>query len=460
MSKIVKLPPSKKHRRFQPAHKAVQELNDYAADELFKARQYHAALAVGKRAIYLTPNSPALWSNIGIYFFNLRQYQEAEAALLRAISIDPNYPLAHGNLGLVYSAMRDWDRAQYHLAKTLELKPGDLDSKWNRSMLNLSMGKWKEGFEEYDTRIVRNRDKSYPTLPHPLWNGQDPKGKTLYISPEQGIGDTILFSRFLPWVAGLFDKVYMCCHPDMTRLLWEFREFIHFIPEGVPVPEADYAVFLASLPRRYGCTLENIPDDPGLIRKRAEIQHRLQKAEVPVPPATKPEPFKVGICWSGNPKQERNEERTIPFELFLQLTANPAVWLYSFQVGPGQQDIRRFGAEDLVMDLGPQIAAKGLSVTASALLQMDLVITSCTSIAHLAGSLGLPTWVMLCYDPYWIWGSDRDDSLWYPSIRLFRQQVVNDWQQVVRQVEVALQAHLAEPKDPLPCVAAMSAHTF
>jgi hypothetical protein len=161
-------------------------------------------------------------------------------------------------------------------------------------------------------------------------------------------------------------------------------------------------------------------------------QMRIGKADVPSPLG--PDPYKVGICWTGNPHQDRNGERSIPLELMLKLAEHPNVWLYGLQVGSGQADIERLGARDLICDLGPQLKERGLTVAATAILQMDLVITCCTSIAHLCGALGVQAWVVLCENPYWVWMHNRSDSPWYPSLRLFRQHKTDDWTGVMSEV--------------------------
>jgi hypothetical protein len=159
---------------------------------------------------------------------------------------------------------------------------------------------------------------------------------------------------------------------------------------------------------------------------------QMGKADVPIPLG--PQPFKVGICWTGNPYQDHNDERSIPLELMLTLAEHPNVWIYSLQAGPAQADIERLGAKDIVCDLGTQMKERGLTVAATALLQMDLVITCCTSIAHLCGALGVMAWVVLCKNPYWVWMRDRPDSPWYPSLRLFRQDRTDDWRGVMQKV--------------------------
>ena len=140
---------------------------------------------------------------------------------------------------------------------------------------------------------------------------------------------------------------------------------------------------------------------------------KIGPAEIPKPLG--PDPYKVGIVWTGNPGQERNAERSIPLELLLPLAEHPNVWLYGLQAFHGRDEIERLGASDLICDLGGQLEKRGLTVAATALLQMDLVITCCTSIAHLCGALGVEAWVMICKNPYWVWMRERTDSPWYPS---------------------------------------------
>ena len=183
------------------------------------------------------------------------------------------------------------------------------------------------------------------------------------------------------------------------------------------------------LPWHSRCTLETLPKDPGLIRKRADVQMKIGPAEIPKPLG--PDPYKVGIVWTGNPGQERNAERSIPLELLLPLAEHPNVWLYGLQAFHGRDEIERLGASDLICDLGGQLEKRGLTVAATALLQMDLVITCCTSIAHLCGALGVEAWVLICKNPYWVWMRERTDSPWYPSVKLYRQTEVDNWKDVI-----------------------------
>lgn len=433
MAKVISLPKERRGRRV--AHKAIREINDLASMELSENKQFKTAIIATKRAIRVTTNSRELWSNIGTYFFNTQQYAEAEAAFLRALKLDDKYPIGYANLALVYGATHQYDKALENYAIAEELDPKYLTVRWNRSLLRLKMGDYKTGFEEYESRIAHNRDKGrliYAPPAAPWYKHEPLEGKSVYVIGEQGYGDTIMFSRFLPWLHSQGCKIYICVDPLMTGLLWYYREMVEFVPLGVPIPKTDYAIAMGSLPYFSGVTLDTLPPDPKYILRR--IQDHIVDAPIALPTPQGPEPFKVGINWRGNPEMDRYQERSIPFIEMLRVAENPYVWPHSFQIGPGVADIANAGASQLVCDLSPALVNCGLVGCASAIMRMDLIITSCTMLAHLAGSLGVPCWVVLCYDAYWPWLSERQDSPWYPSVRLFRQPAPGDWTSVMNDV--------------------------
>ncbi len=192
-------------------HPAVDEINQLAAKRLNGERQYEMALIATKRAIRITPHSRELWCNLGTYYFNLQNYAEAESSFLRSLAIDPNFYESHCHLGLVYAVTRHFDKAEESFATALRLAPDEMAIKWDRSLMRLRRGQYQEGFKEYEIRIPYRKNTAYPVFNFPYWDGNGSlKGKTVYVYGEQGIGDTIMFSRFLPW---LYDqgcnKVYM-----------------------------------------------------------------------------------------------------------------------------------------------------------------------------------------------------------------------------------------------------------
>ncbi len=363
----------------------------------------------------------------------MRRYDEALIACRRSLEINPRYPMGLANYGMVLAASGDYAGAARAFEESVAADPEYVLSRWNLSVLQLGRGNYKEGLAGYDSRIDRN-PKSYPKLAMPLWQGEDLKGKSIHIESEQGIGDTVLFSRFLPELAKRGARVYFCTTPGLTSLIWNMSHLpgFGFYPQKVPLPPADYYAYMGSVPRWLNLEdVDGIPADPGLILQRAKKAGKQIKLP---PPASEPA-FKIGICWTGNPEMERNEERSIPLKHFIGLAADPRVWLYSLQAGPSSQQIHAAGADGLICDLNSEMLGGGIAATATAILQLDLVITCCTSIAHLAGALGVPCWVLLCTDPYWPWlFSDRTDSPWYPSVRLFRQRVGGDWDSVMQRV--------------------------
>jgi Tfp pilus assembly protein PilF len=439
VGKVVQLP-TRRRDHYRPVHKAVTELNNIALMRGAKYQHIATGIVEMKRAIAVQPNSCELWANMGALFWKSRQYDEALACADRSMTMGVIAEAMHVK-ALVLEDQHKFEEAEACFAQAIEIDPKYLNAKWCRSMMRLSLGDYERGWEEYETRIpFRQQEgkKVYPKFPAPYWQGEPIQEKNIFCCIEQGIGDTILFSRFLPWLdarVGIGGRVYLCCGHEIMVLLWNFVEtdVVEYVPEGTPIPECDYSVVIGSLPWHSRCTLDALPGDPGLIRRRVDTQMRIGKADVPAPLG--PNAYKVGICWTGNPAQERNDERSIPLELMLQLAEHPNVWLYSLQVGPGQADIARLGARDIVCDLGPQLKERGLTVAATAILQMDLVITCCTSIAHLCGSLGKEAWVVLCKNPYWVWMHERLDSPWYPSLRLFRQTKTDDWKSVMQQVK-------------------------
>jgi tetratricopeptide (TPR) repeat protein len=438
---VVKLPP--RQRALRPVHPAVHKLNLNAV-ERGKLRHTTVAIVECKRAVAIEPTSKELWGNLATFYWNARQYDEAMACADRALSLDPNFNIAHFTKGLICESLNRCDEAEGWFAKALIGQSSEADDEHNirrcRGMMRLALGDYSEGFADYESRIPYTRaigKNTYPHFPAPYWDGQvSLRGKKVFACIEQGIGDTVMFSRFLPWLRrqiGRNGKLYLCCEHQIMVLLWEFVRdgTVEWVPEGVDIPDCDYSLVLGSLPHFSGATIETLPPDLGHIRRRVETQMRIGKAEVPDAPD--PDAYRVGICWTGNPLQERNDERTIPLELMLSLADHPHVWLYSLQA-QGSAELERLGATDIVCDLGPQLKARGLTVAATAILQMDLVVTACTSIAHLCGALGVEAWVALCEYPYWVWGRDHDRSAWYPSLRLYRQNRIDDWEVVVGRV--------------------------
>lgn len=422
----------------KPIHPAVDDLNKLG-NRLAAERKWEAACVAMKRALALEPASAELWCNLGGHLWPLRRHKEALEALERSIELDPELRAAWLNIALVYEAERQFDLVDMAIGKALEIDPHYHAARWNRSLLWLNQGEYEKGFRDYDARLEFKKDSIYPSFAARRWNGDDLTGKSIYIAPEQGMGDSILFSRFLPWLASLGPtKIYLSFPSSIQSLLWEFKSIscIEFWPEGVPVPNVDFVSYIGSLPRWYFASNTQVPADPGLILKRCRTQLATQAIKIPRPPGwgawNGPAARRIGICWSGNIRHERNPERSIMLESLLELAEDPLVWLVGLQAGPMAADIGRLGAGDLILNNDHEMQMLGMSGTGSAMLQLDLVVTVCTSVAHLAGALGVPTIVLLSKDyPYWTWGYDSENTPWYPNVKIIRQETQGNWRPVI-----------------------------
>lgn len=412
----------------------VWKLNDEAT-RLKERRNYLSALTAIRRALAMEPDHPVLLGTYGACLWNAGEFEQARQVLTKASASAPDNPVYSAHLALALASLGRNKEAEVAYARALELKPDDLAITWNRSQFRLSVDDWQRGFADYESRIPFRGEPSYKKLPYPTWDGSDLNGKTLVICAEQGVGDTVLASRYLPFLKQKYPAVTIkyFVQQRLHDLLWEFRDIVEFWPNGHPWPQADFGVYQMSLPRILGTTPDTIPPVCDRIRRRA-----LASAKSVTLLGSNKDALRIGIAWTGNAEMKANEERSIPLEMLLQLAEDPRYSLYSLQVGHGADHLQFVDCKELIYDCAPELAAFGFAGTAAVMLNLDLVITVCTSSAHLAGALGVPCWTLLCADPYWVWGRDGDTSRFYPSLRLFRQSKQHDWEPVMASVKAAL----------------------
>lgn len=419
------------------------QLSDYAA-KISKEGKLDAAIVAIRRALALAPDHPVLLSHLGAFLWDAGQYAEAEAALRRSIAIEPEYAPSRGNLASVLGALAKYDEADAMSRVALKLEPDWVDARWNYAMMLLDSGRWAQAWNYYDARIERGDRRIYPVLPYPIWKGESLHGKTLWVQGEQGVGDRILFARYLHWVKSEFPDCRILYQmdavdlPNINNLMWAYRDIVEFVPNGTPwAKDVDYGIYLMSLPKFHASTPDHVPLEPGLILS----QTLRQKGSVNLPEPLEPS-LKVGIVWSGSAGMKRNIERSVPIELMMRLAELPNVVLYSMQFD--SNDLYAHGGDGFIKDLAPSIQPLGFSGTAMVMLNLDLVITACTATAHLAGALNVPCWTLLCANPYWVWLRGRGDSVWYPRTRLFRQSTMYDWGSVYDQVRPELEQVAAQ----------------
>jgi len=438
--KIRIVPPTE---NFNSNHETINLLHAYG--NMCKQRQCFVTGVVAlKRALALAPDDPDLLCDLGALLWNYADYKAAYTVLKKSLHLRPT-AVAHCNMGLTLASMGRFLTARDHHIEALKIHPEYMGSRWNLALLDLGMGNWERGLEEYECRMEYRGEVQYPKLPYPVWKGEDLNGKTIFVHGEQGIGDRILFSRYLAWLKNTYPDctILHATIDECKRLMWDYRKIVQFVDPETPYRDipADYHIFLLSLPRLAKSTPTNVPPDPGYIRSRVEPDKDLVIAfrdGGPLNPRQKS--LKVGVRWSGNSYNEANDDRKIPFEFLLELAENPDVTLYSLQVGEGSERLTQLGAENICVNVGNAMASKGYIGSAMVMLHLDLVVTTCTSVAHLAGAMGIPTWVLLSSNPYWVWGNQGRTAPWYPSVRLYRQPSPGDWISVLEKVKSDLRA--------------------
>lgn len=397
-----------------------------------------AAVASYRRGLELAPDEAGLYSNMGNALRQLDRFAEALAAQKRAVKLAPGSAEYNYNLGLVY---RDTARLGEALAcfdAALAIRPDYVDCRWDRSLLLLQKGEFKEGFEEYEWRwkLRRSPPRGYAK---PLWDGSPLDGRTLLVHQEQGFGDMIQMARFLPVIKEMSQKgggaVIVECQPELLRLFEGAAAanklgIDKVVAKGDPLPPFDVYAPILSLPRILGASLKTIPAEVPYLAPPETNPGRLA-----APPGTR---LKVGISWAGKPSHANDRHRSCPLARFVDLARAPNVAFYSLQKGEAQKELGRRGCPALIADLGGKLG--DFADTAAALSLLDLTITVDTSVAHLAGALARPVWVALPFAADWRWLKKRTDSPWYPTMTLFRQPAPGDWDSVFAKLEKALRA--------------------
>jgi tetratricopeptide (TPR) repeat protein len=390
------------------------------------------AEAAFREALRLRPDYGPAHSNLGNVLKEQDRLDEALACYREAVRVQPDSADAHNNLGLLLADLGRVEEALGCYERAVALRPEFPEVHKNRSLTWLLLGNFAQGWAEYEWRW---RCKELPARPfrEPEWDGRPFHGRTLLLHAEQGLGDSLQFLRYLPFIKQRGGKVVLVCQPPLRRLLTGYPGVDRLVVQGDPLPRFDLHVPLLSVPRVFETTPEAIPAEVPYLRAdpdRAE-PWRWELAAEPG--------FKVGIAWQGSTSHPRDRYRSVPLTRFAPLAAVPGVRLYSLQKGAGSEQLAdvTFPMTALTDRL------EDLVDTAAVVSSLDLVVTVDSAVAHLAGALGVPVWVALPFAPDWRWLLDREDSPWYPTMRLFRQAGVDQWDAVFARMADALRRLLA-----------------
>lgn len=391
--------------------------------------RYEDAILSFQQALRINPHMAEALHNLGLVYLILGRVEDAIEHFRQAVSANPQFADAHCDLGVALQAMGNVAEALLSYDRAIELRPDSTDARWNRSLAWLLTGNFEKGWRDYAWRW-RRKECALAAIPGPRWDGADIRGKRLYVCAEQGLGDTIQFMRYLPQIKERGAYVIFECQAELFTLLQHGKGWDVLIRRGDMVPPYDMHVHLLDLPEIFHTTLQSIPC-------RIPYVEPVRRSETDIPLLTlHEENFRVGIVWAGNPGHNNDRNRSCPLSHFTGLTAIPDVRLFSLQKGERSSELRAHGLEQKIVDLGRVI--DDFSDTATALERLDLLVTVDTSVAHLAGAMGRPVWLLLPFAPDWRWLQHREDSPWYPTMRLFRQKERGDWAGVFERVCAAL----------------------
>lgn len=391
------------------------------------------ALACYDTVLALAPNHGRALINRGSVLSALNRHDEAIACYDKVLADDPQYVEAETNRGSALQWLNRVDEAIARYDTALAVRPEDAVAHWNKGLAALYRGDFETGWREYEWRWKKpDFGGNRRPYPQPQWRGEsEVAGKTVLVFSEQGLGDVIQFCRYAPLLAARGATVLLEVQPALKPLLRSLQGVAGVFARGEPLPAFDLQCPVMSLPLAFRTDAASIPADVPYLAPSAE-KTALWKSRLG--PRTRP---RVGIAWSGNPTQKNDRNRSMPLARLLPLASDGR-----FEFHVLQKDIREADRATLTAMPDLRVHGEGLvdfDDTAALTAEMDLTISVCTSILHLAGAMARPAWGMLTFSPDWRWLMERADSPWYPTVCLFRQTTVGDWDGVVARVRAALE---------------------
>lgn len=400
---------------------------------LRELRRYEEAVAAYDSALRFQPNFFSAWLNRGLSLVKLGRLGEGIASYQQALQLQPNSPEAVNNLGLALQYLGRLEEAIACFEAVVAQRPDWADPHCNLAQAWLLKGDFERGWPEYEWRW-KLRGRSLPPREIPNGDGSSLDGRSILLRCEQGAGDAIEFVRYAAKLkqAGA-RKVVLEAPSRLHRLLGTCVPIDEMISPDDAATDCDLQIPLLSLPRLLRTNFRTIPNYmPYLDAEPVRVkrwQSRLPKSK-----------RRIGIAWQGNRDYPEDHLRSVPLAAFEPLAKLPGTKLVSLQVKDGTDQIIPLRDRVPLWEAGPELDADAAFIDSAAIMMsLDLIVTSDTSIAHLAGALGRPVWIVLAYSPEWRWFRDRDDSPWYPTARLFRQSRSGDWSELFERIAQELQ---------------------
>jgi tetratricopeptide (TPR) repeat protein len=401
------------------------------ANALQELNRYEEALASFDRAIDLRPTFAMAHSDRGTNLHALKRYEEAVASYDRAIALYPGYAVAHYNRGLSLHELRRCEEAVASYEHAVDLQPNLAQAHLNQSLSRLLIADFSRGWQEYEWRMdVKSPGNSKRSFVRPQWQGRENiSGKTILIHSEQGFGDTIQFCRYIPLVAERGARVILEVPTPLLELMKTVTGVSQIVLRGDPLPEFDIQCPLLSLPLAFGTRLETIPSAVPYLSASSES---VTNWDAQLGPKHRP---RIGLAWAGEVTHPNDRNRSIPLSALLSFLDIDATFV-SLQKDIRPNDAAVLQTRSDLHHFGDEL--KNFADTAALISDLDLVISIDSSVAHLAGALAKPVWVLLTFVPDWRWLLNRDDSPWYPTARLFRQDETHAWDNVIPRIHAAL----------------------
>jgi tetratricopeptide (TPR) repeat protein len=397
-----------------------------------RAGEVDLAIETLGRALAIDPDFADAHNNLGSALIDRGDFASAASSCRRAIELRSGYADAHGNLAIALAYLGDVDQAMREARLAVRFMPEQPLAHWNLSMLLLLVGDFETGWPEHEWRWKcpsMTKDRQFD---QPRWNGEPLIGKTVLLYREQGFGDMLQFVRYAPLVAQFGGEVIVECQPELLRLFREMPGIAQCVRAGTTPPKFDLQCPLMSL--------------PFAVRGRKFVPP-------PIPYLSAPEDdsdslrwqidaggFNVGLAWAGDPAHQNDRARSMALGQLAPIAVFGGVTFHSLQKGPAAVEAKKPPAGMCLIDHSTDLT--DFAATASLIEHLDLVITVDTAVAHLAGAMGKPTYVMLPFMPDWRWMLHRADSPWYPTIKLFRQPRANEWDFVIAAIVESLRLHL------------------
>jgi tetratricopeptide (TPR) repeat protein len=397
-------------------------------------RRFEEAIELSEQAEVLAPDDPDVFNNAGIILHGLCRDSDAVDRFDRAILLKPHFVDGIVNKANSLVQLRRFTEALSCYAAAKSLEPEDTTIDWNIANLKMLTGDFAAGWvgreNRWTKKIARVR---YPKFPTPMWLGQGSvEGKTILVYADEGLGDTIQFVRYLPLLASLGARVVLAANEELHSLVSRMPGVALCVSksEGATVPRFDLHCGISSLPLAFGTRLDSIPSARAYFPPVATEELRSWEVRL-----GERKGMRIGLVWSGNPRHVNDHNRSIPLNLMARLVTDGAQFV-SLQKDPRPGDMAVLGKRSDIADYTRHMT--DFSATAALVSCLDLVITVDTSVAHLAAAFGRPTWVLLPYTPDYRWLLDRNDSPWYPTVRLFRQDETRDYSIVIDRVHAEL----------------------